>query len=493
MSLHDLVARFGSPGEGVAPRFAGIALRTADRPQLLRRALDGAVAMQARTGVAYPWHVVDDSRQIESRRANQEALRDCRMLDSTYHDLSAESSLYRKLGAAYPDLADEIHSLLDAAHGDEVTYGRPVNYLLLRFAGYRLLLLDDDVRIDPLRPPSTKAGVEVGVMADAASWYETLDAAYAACPPLNCDPVEEHLRWLGLPLAEAWAQAERDPGGLGLGQLPGDAAARFAPDARVVFTRNGLLGDPGWAAFSAQQLVLSAETRAWLAVHPDAVPYAFDSQIHWRGQLGVCMEPRMLATSPLHGTDNSRLMPPTLRASAGEDIVFGEAVCCVHPNGWTVDLPFALPHLRAKRRQWLTPRDKLVLDPARFLLIYARARKPAIAAENPPQRMASLGEMFRDLGETSDAGLIGMLEEQSAEYASEVRFGIHEQLDDATLPAAWKSTLRGWLGSRLLKLDTESLRASIAPPATVRALAREYGRTLIAWPRLWSHCREHFQ
>jgi hypothetical protein len=91
MSLHELVVRFGASGEDVAPRFAGIAVRTADRPQLLRRVLDGAVALQARTGMAYPWHVVDDSRQIESRRANQEALRDCRMLDSTYHDLSAES------------------------------------------------------------------------------------------------------------------------------------------------------------------------------------------------------------------------------------------------------------------------------------------------------------------------------------------------------------------------------------------------------------------
>ena len=263
--------------------------------------------------------------------------------------------------------------------------------------------------------------------------------------------------------------------------------------AAIVFTRNGLLGDPGWAAFSAQQLVLSAETRAWLAGHPDAVRYAFDSQIHWRGQNGVCMLPRMLATSTLKGIDNSRLMPPTLRAAAGEDIVFGEAAGCVHPNGWTVDLPFALPHLRANRRQWLTPRDRHVLDPARFLVVHARARRAAIAAENPPERMARLGELFRDLGETGDARLIGMLEEQSADYASEILFGIHEQLDDATLPATWKSTLRDWLGSRLLKLDAESLRASIAAPATVRALAWEYGRTLLAWPRLWSHCRERFQ
>src|SRR5437762_1333471 len=110
------------------------------------------------------------------------------------------------------------HALPDAAHGDELTYGRRLNYLLLRFAGYRLLLLDDDVTIDPRRPPLTRAGVEVGVTREAALWYETLDAAYAACPPLDCDPVDQHLRWLGLPLAAAWAQAEHGPGGLRIGQ-----------------------------------------------------------------------------------------------------------------------------------------------------------------------------------------------------------------------------------------------------------------------------------
>ena len=104
--------------------------------------------------------------------------------------------------------------------------------------------------------------------------------------------------------------------------------------------------------------------------------------------------------------------------------------------------------------------------------------------------MLRLGGIFRDFAETSDAALVGALEEQAAEYASSVRFAIQEQLDDATTPEAWKSALRQWLASPVLKLDRESLRASIAPPAAVRAFAREYARTLTAWPHLWSHCRE---
>jgi hypothetical protein len=488
MPLADLVARFGAPQETAVPPFAGIAVRTCDRPGELRRVLASAIALQARTGARYPWHVVDDSQRAESRRANQELLRECGSLDASYHGASAVDALARELGAAHADLTGEIDALLHPAREHEVTYGRPLNFLALRFAGHRLLLIDDDMVLDPRRPPLSRPGIEAGAAREPAYWYETLDAAYAACPSLDTDPIEAHLRWLGLPLAQAWAQAER--AGLTIRGLDGGSAARFAPDARVTFTRTGLLGDPGWAAFSAQQVVLSEDTRQWLAANTDAVRYAFESQIQWRGRLGTGLVPAVLPSSTLLGVDNSRLMPPTLRAAAGEDIVFAEAVDCIYPNGWTVNLPFALPHLRAQRRQWLTPRDTLVGDPARCLVFYARARAAAIAAEAPRERMQRLGAIFRDFGETSDAVLVAALEEQAAEYASGVRFAIQEQLDDAATPEAWKSALREWLASPVLRLDRESLRASIAPPAAVRALAREYARTLSAWPHLWSHCRE---
>jgi hypothetical protein len=66
MALADLVARFGAPQETIVPPFAGIAVRTCDRPGELRRVLESAIALQARTGATYPWHVVDDSHRAES-------------------------------------------------------------------------------------------------------------------------------------------------------------------------------------------------------------------------------------------------------------------------------------------------------------------------------------------------------------------------------------------------------------------------------------------
>jgi hypothetical protein len=66
--------------------------------------------------------------------------------------------------------------------------------------------------------------------------------------------------------------------------------------------------------------------------------------------------------------------------------------------------------------------------------------------------------MFEDLGGASDATLTGLFEEHAADYASAILFRVHEQLDDASVPAAWKQVLRGWLVSPLFTIAAVSLR-----------------------------------
>src|SRR5208337_822548 len=139
-----------------------------------------------------------------------------------------------ELCRALPQHDAEIRLLLAPPRGDELTYGRPINYLLLRFAGRRLLVLDDDVMIDPRRPALSRPGVEVSLAPEVAYWYESADAALSACPALELDPLAEHARWLGLPLAQAWPQAEREPGGLRQVDVPPPCGPSFAADARIL-------------------------------------------------------------------------------------------------------------------------------------------------------------------------------------------------------------------------------------------------------------------
>jgi hypothetical protein len=491
MSLPDLVARFGQPQLLPAAPPPEIVVRTADRPQLLLRLLQGAEKLHTRAGCIYRWHVVDNSRHEESRRANRAAIARCSVLGAMHHDLSLPESLEAELCGDFPHLRAEIGLLLAAPRGEELTYGRPINYMLLRFAGRRLLMLDDDALVDPRRPALSPRGAEVSLAPEVAYWYESADAALRACPAFDVDPFAAHAQWLGLPLAQAWMQATRVPGGLRVGDLPPACGAAFAADARVLFTRNHVLGDPGWAKFASALLVLGAETQQWLAAHPDAARYAFESQVHWRGRVALRIAPHQtLSATTLSGFDNSRLLPPTKRSTRGGDQLLGEAARCVYPSGWQAELPFALPHLRDAPRQWLRPDEQLALEPSLVLIRHAGALLPAIRADGATARMHTLGACLLDLAAASDSKLRDLLDEQAIDYVARIRFSTEEQLADASLPVAWQALLQQWLRSPLLRLD--AMRPPLVAPEQVRIEAEQYGRTLLAWPQIWDHCRERF-
>jgi hypothetical protein len=460
---------------------------------MLERLLTSALDLRARTAVSYPWHVVDDSRSTGNRRANREALTRHRDLAVTYHDLGDPCPLETELRRAFPAFSEEIGWLLGAARGNEATYGRPLNYTLLRFAGHRLLVIDDDTTLQPRCSPVNGHDFAVARMGDELRWYANLDAASEDCPQLDLDPLAEHAAWLGLPLAQAWPRVLRDSTRLGPTDLTPENAGRFRPDARVLFTHNHALGDPGWSGFPFKELSLPAASRRWLASHPDTVPFAFHTAFNWRGVPGLQLTPDgELSTTTVGGIDNRELLPPTARATRGEDVLLGRAGGIVCPWAWSVDLPFALPHLRATPRRRLTPLDRGPPEPIQFLIEYARQRSGTFVADTAQSRTAALAALYLELGGASDAKLGELIQEQLAGSMAALVSRINQQLDDETLPATWKDALLGWLDSPHLQLDSASLRANMATPATVRTMAVDYGKALIAWPQLWEYCRRRY-
>ncbi len=127
-----------------------------------------------------------------------------------------------------------------------------------------------------------------------------------------------------------------------------------------------------------------------------------------------------------------------------------------------------------------------------MLVSHARAQSASIRADGAAARMQTLGACLLDLAGASDARLRAMLEEQAIAYVGAIRFSAEDQLADASLPGAWHDILRQWLKSPTLKLDRASLQESLAALQAVRTDAHNYGSTLLAWPRIWSYCRERF-
>jgi hypothetical protein len=471
--LAELAGRLGTELPSPAP-FAGVFVRTCDRPALLARALASAAALEARRGSRHGYTVLDDSRDSIHRTTNREAARRSG-LDVHYVDLAEPTSLERALRAALPGAPAALDWLLGAAGFGEATYGRPVNVALLLTAGRRVLLLDDDALAEPQRAPHFEAGVSVSSEGDDLTAFADWAALDAACPAMDVDPFEAHLDLLGQPVWKRLGDASAI-------QVTSADAARFGPDARVLVTQNGALGDPGSSLFPYHLLALPERS---LVRNPDA-RLAFEQRIDWRGQDRLRLAPnRPLTFTTLAGIDNSVLLPPTVRAHRNEDLLLGELAQIIHPGAWYADLPWGLPHRREPEKQWLGPNDTFAQEPVHFLLDYLSERASAIASDAPEQRLGAIAAFLLDLSGASDARLAELLEAHVADTSTRVLFAIASRLDDARTPPAWKDELRPWQRSPALAVDVASIRRRIVAPASLRTLARNYGEALSAWPEVW--------
>ena len=485
-SLDDLARRFDPvPSRAPAP-FAGIVIRTCDRPELLARALASAAALEARFRTRYRYRIVDDSRDTANRAANRRAVSGT-ALDCAYCDMSAEDALLHGLRQAFPAARDEIDWLLGAPAAGEATYGRPVNFALLLTAGHRVLMLDDDALLQPRWPPIRNSGFAVASNPDELFCFADQGDLERACAPADVDPIAAHLEMLGEPAGAVWARWTRDPPGLADVGLTKDDAVRFARDARILFTQNHAIGDPGSALFPYHLFSLPRASLEQCLRRPGWKDHSFSERHNWRGQLRLRLTPnRPLTFTTLAGLDNSNLLPPTVRAHRNEDLLLGEMTRWIYPGAWFVDLPWGLPHWRSPAKVWLDRLASFPQEPVHFLMDHLEQTLPAIASEQPQDRLRTLGSMLLDVAATSDERIVELLELQAADTASRVQFSINAQLDDADMSAEWKDALRPWLDSPTLSTQPATLRARLASPAVVRSLANDYGRALLAWPALWN-------
>jgi len=486
--LDDLVGRLGSVPHASSASFAGIAIRTCDRPALLARLLRSVAALEARYARAYHYVVLDDSRDAANRAANRQCVAKNERLDCAYYDLTDTSLVEQELRHAFPDAAKELDWLLGPPGPGEATYGRPINLALLLTAGQRVLLLDDDVMLEPRRPPIVEPGFAVSSEADELFCYPDRGTLDNACLAVDIDPFATHLDCLGELLGPLWARFAQGSSRPALLRLGSNDADRFVAGARVLFTQNHVAGDPGSALFPYHLLALPPASRTRLLADPAWAQYALRERIHWRGQsrLRLCPK-RPLTFTTLAGLDNSVLMPPTVRAHRNEDLLLGDMAQYIHTGGWLADLPLALPHWRDPAKTWLDASATFAQEPVHFLLDYLALRAPSVLSDRPEERLGSVGTLFVDLAAASERRISVLLEEQAADAASRVLFSIAQQLDDPALPAQWKDTLRPWLDSPALSTDPARLRERIASPATVRELARSYGHALAVWPTLWEY------
>src|SRR5581483_58284 len=417
----------------------------------LDRLLDSAEHLEREFGCRREWHVLDDSRD-PAHRARNRAIVAQHALDCTWHDLHAHDAWREGLHAAFREARREIEWLLGGGDG-AATYGRPINHALLRFAGRRWLAIDDDVLLDARRCPAPLAGFGVASEADELLAYESHDEALAACEAARVDPLAEHERWLGGSLGVAWTSAVRAHGAPAV-EVSSRDSLRFAPDARVLFTQNAAVDDPGSSLFPYHVLSLPAASLAHATASASRARCAFVERHAWRGARRLRLAPRRLLTfTTIAGIDSRRLLPPTVPMHRNEDLLLGGIAQIVHPHAWFADLPFGVPHVRAVRKQWLPASAGFAQEPLHVVLDALEGRALDIAAVDPARRMATVSALVADLAHAGERELADMIEAQAIDTATRVLFSIHSQLDDARVAATWKQALQPWLGSPALAVE----------------------------------------
>lgn len=482
-------------GERVASK-PSICITTSDRPELVRRLFD-SLLRHVRLSRFQRVYLIDDSRDPAAVRQNAEATEAFRVvspIDAVHVCPERQRTLAAALGEAVPAAAQGLQCLLE--HGwwkGLPTYGRARNLALLLTAGQRCLMLDDDVLCEAWWAPGRREGVAFGGEREVDFLHGPADLQRFAA--LGEDPLQAQVACLGLSLDDSL----RSLGHPGLtpdllADTPVGFLGRVAPDARILVTQCGTLGDPGtednsWLALVGQESVQR------LLAHPGGLAAAFASRQVW---LGYAMPTftDLANMSQVTGLDNRALLPPYLSGLRGEDRLFGTLTGYLHPQSLVLDQPWAIAHRPLPERQGnprgdaCTPRGG-----ASLLDEWLMERMPAGSAAAPEARLALLagelgvlaGQSDRDLRRDFGRLLTGVQVDRLHRIEAQLR-------STGAASEQWRSWLAGNHESLLQALQTvpSPLDARMVPTGTTeaeiwsatRATAAAYATLLQHWPAL---------
>lgn len=484
-----------------------LAIRTCDRPRALAQLLDGVWGREDRAPLFARVIVVDDSRSDDARKHNQAFARSRAQsgdVEVRYHGPDEQALLVGELKRAFPNRADTIDWLLSrwggGVHG--LTPGRSLNHALLLTAGERVLLLDDDARIDPRLAPEPESGVQVGAVPQSVRFFSSREEVSRLPEAMHLNPAVAHGEFLGGTLGDALSRlAKAEPlQENSIAALDPVEAGQVSATSPVLVSVNGVFGDPG--AGSARWVYELDDDRMWGQLAESAEAYrAFTTRRRmWRGHRTTTflMDFALMLTAGV-GLDNSRPLAPTMPDGRNEDLLLGDTIKALYPDSVAVALPWGMSHFPEPERTW-NPAD---LDqPARpglpgLLAAFVRASGANCPAQQLERRTAYLAEALLALADASepelkDRVLHEVLGERSARIA---RIQANMARRHNRLPGYWVQDAQ-----RIIAANTRSTLAGGVPwqteigigdgdaraaDARLRDALANYANALKLWPALW--------
>ncbi len=503
-SASDLLTNLRASGKisSVTP-VSGVYIRTCDRPAQLKRLLASLSENRLRYGIEHRFVVMDDSRYETGQQQNVELIKEySNQLNLHYSGPNQQLSLQQSLVDEFPEDKDIIEWLLSPQEGRYTTFsgGRLWNHILLQSAGSRFLLLDDDTICKPRCAPDFEQKLSISDQYREAGFYS--DRQILEQPPdaQEFDPIDCHVKQLGLSFGESLHSfSALELKSSALQGLETDSIAKLQPASRILFTRNGVFGDPGTSDMS-WIYELTGRARNQLCSNPQQYQKDRSNRCMWLGSTSFryLVGPNLMTTT-LTGVHNQDLLPPASPSFRNEDYFFGALTKFLYPTAISMDFPWGLLHFPEPERQWAErnldqPKNIGLLGFVSDIALNAMSDCHASVSE---RRLLFLAETYLSLADAKDNVLVRGIENNLLSARTSTINQLQSMLDIYdNKPPYWADDIK-----RLIAANSQNLAANEGeglfvsdlgtdksrPVETVRVFLRQLGNAMRVWPKLWKY------
>lgn len=320
---------------------------TCDRPATLARCLVSYARNVERHGRTSEFIVTDDSRSAESRSR-------CRKVcaESKYHGVTIRYAgheekrafLLELIAMGIPSAVGE-YALFGTDSGWP-TYGANRNALLMQTTDEKVISVDDDTvcRLGTAGPVRDQIRFSPASNNGTYRLFPDHASGLSVVSEQDADFFGMHERFLGRDLRSIHV-GEMDADQLAA-ESSGILAFLHTPEARVLCTFNGLVGDSG-----------CTDATFLLSLPADQVRDGWQLQLSGRTICRSTQSPIIYRAGPCMtmsiGLDNRSELPPFFPHFRSEDYAFGELLRLCTRSGFFCDIPYLAEHLPpGESRSW---------------------------------------------------------------------------------------------------------------------------------------------